>query len=116
MRYAMLIYADESRAPAEGSAEWQTSMADYGAFTQAVQERNMMRGGEALLPSSTATTVRVRGGERLITDGPFAETKEQLGGFYLLDCADLDEAIAYAARIPGAQAGSIEIRPIMEFN
>jgi hypothetical protein len=72
--------------------------------------------GEALLPTSAATTVRVRDGETLTTDGPFAETKEQLGGFYLLDCPDLDDAIKWAARIPGARTGSVEIRPVMEFD
>ena len=74
-----------------------------------------IQGGNALQPTATATSVRVRDGERLVTDGPFAETKEQLGGYYLLECKDLDEAIEWAARIPGAQTGTIEIRPIMEF-
>ncbi len=114
MRYALLIYGDEAGAPAEGSAEGAEMMQAYGTFTQALQQSGAMQGGEPLLPASTATTVRVRGGKTLTTDGPFAETKEQLGGFYLVDCKDLDEAIAWAAKIPGAKDGSIEVRPIME--
>jgi hypothetical protein len=84
-------------------------------LTDDMTEAGVLVGGEALEPISAATTVRVRGGERMITDGPFAETKEQLGGFYLVDCADLDEAIEWAARIPSGEFGSIEVRPIMSF-
>ena len=84
-------------------------------FTQDIRERGLMESGEALQPTSTATTVKVRNGERIITDGPFAETREQLGGYYLLNCKDLDEALDCAARIPGAQVGSVEVRPILEF-
>ena len=90
-------------------------MDGYRTFTDDIQRRGIMQGGEALQSTSTATTVRVRDGERIVTDGPFAETKEQLGGFYLLTCKDLDEAIDLAAKIPGAQHGSIEIRPVVEF-
>jgi hypothetical protein len=90
-------------------------MAAYGAFGQAAQEAGVLLGGEGLQPTSTATTVRVRNDETLTTDGPFAETREQLGGYYLLDCKDLDEAIGWAARIPGAQSGSVEVRPIMDY-
>ncbi len=90
-------------------------MAAYGAFGEAAQAAGVMLGGEGLQPTSTATTVRVRDGEALTTDGPFAETREQLGGYYLLDCKDLDEAIGWAAKIPGAQTGSIEVRPVMDY-
>jgi hypothetical protein len=85
-------------------------------FSQDVQESGHMVGGNALMPTDTATTVRVRDGETLVCDGPFAETKEQLGGYYLLECENLDEAIAKAAKIPSAKCGSIEVRPIMVFD
>ena len=90
-------------------------MDGYRKFGEEVHGNGAFVAGEALSPISTATTVRVKDGERLVTDGPFAETKEQLGGFYLLDCKDLDEAIAYAAKIPGAQSGCIEVRPVRVF-
>ena len=93
----------------------QQTMAAYGAFGQEIEEKGVHVAGEGLQPTATATTVRVRDGERLITDGPFAETKEQLGGFYLLDCKDLDEAIGWAAKIPGAQSGHVEVRPVMDY-
>jgi hypothetical protein len=89
-------------------------MKAYGAFTEDVRKRGLMQAGEALEPTTTATTVRVRDGETVTTDGPFAETKEALGGFYLVDARDLDEAIELAARIPAAKHGSIEVRPIWE--
>jgi hypothetical protein len=115
VRYLCLIYGDENAPmPAddpEGKKEYQAYY-DFGAELQA---SGIQHSGEALLPTNTATTVRVRDGEVLTTDGPFAETKEQLGGFYLLDCKDLDEAIHWASKIPGARKGSIEVRPIMEF-
>jgi hypothetical protein len=90
-------------------------MAAYGAVGEAMQEAGVILGGEGLQPTSTATTVKVRDGETLTTDGPFAETREQLGGYYLLECKDLDDAIGWAARIPGAQHGSIEVRPVMDY-
>jgi hypothetical protein len=115
MRYALLIYGDEQSqagmSEAEGAAQYQA----YNDFTKDVVDRGLMQAGEALQPVSTATTVRVRSDETLTTDGPFAETKEQLGGFYIVDCKDLDEAIETAAKIPGARDGSIEVRPIMEY-
>jgi hypothetical protein len=89
---------------------------DYMAFTKDIVDRGIMRSGEALQPTATATTVRVRNGETLSTDGPFAETKEQLGGFYVVEAKDLDEAIEIAARIPDVRGGSIEVRPIMEMD
>ncbi len=112
MKYALLIYADESTAPPDDSPEMAELMKGYFAFSAEV--RDVTLGGDALLGTDTATTVRVRDGETLVTDGPFAETKEQLGGFYLLDCDDLDQAIAYAAKIPDAARGSIEVRPVWE--
>ena len=87
---------------------------EYGAFTASVREEDAFVGAEALKATSAATTLRIRDGETLITDGPFAETKEHLGGFYLVDARDLDHALAIAARIPGAKVGSIEVRPVLE--
>jgi hypothetical protein len=113
MRYALLIYDEEPTSPPSEEVVAQVNQA-YGAFTEEVKGRGLMEGGEGLQSSQTATTVRVRDGEVLTTDGPFAETKEVLGGFYLLNCRDLDEAIEWAAKIPGALHGSIEIRPIWE--
>jgi hypothetical protein len=116
MRYMLLIYGNEAAGANATQAEQQAEMDAYNAFTQAVNESGVFKVGEALHPTSAATTVRVRDGKTLTTDGPFAETKEQLGGFYLLNCKNLDEAIEYAARIPGASHGSIEIRPVIEWN
>ena len=115
MKYLLTIYADESRWANASPEDVQQIMAAYGAFGEAAQEAGVLIGGEGLQPSSTATTVRVRDNETISTDGPFAETREQLGGYYLLDCKDLDEAIGWAARIPGAQSGSVEVRPIMNY-
>jgi hypothetical protein len=116
MRYLLMIYSNEANDASATPEEQQAVMEAYNAFSNEVRERNLFIGGEALQPTSTATTVRVRDGKALTTDGPFAETKEQLGGYYLLDCKDLDEAIEMAAKIPGAAVGSIEIRPIWEFS
>lgn len=113
MQYAMLIYHNEAANMQMNEQEQGVLMAGYNAFTAEVQQSGAMRSGEALMPTTNATTVRVRQGKILTTDGPFAETKEQLGGFYLLDCKDLDEAIAMAAKIPDANNGSIEIRPVV---
>jgi hypothetical protein len=90
--------------------------AEYGAFTQSIIQSGHFKAGDGLQPSSTATTVRVRDGKIMTTDGPFAETREQLGGYYLVEAKDLDAAIAIAARIPGAKTGSIEVRPIMVYD
>jgi hypothetical protein len=115
MRYLALIYTPEpTERPSDGAPQQMT--ADYGAFTEMIQQRGAFLGGEALQPSSTATTVRLREGGLSTTDGPFAETKEQLGGYYLLECKDLDEAIELAGKIPGARYGAVEVRPIMEFS
>jgi hypothetical protein len=113
MRYLLMIYTPEqTEEPSQEESDAQ--MAAYGAFTQEVNERGVMRGGEALMPTSSATTVRVRDGDTIVQDGPYAETKEALGGYYLLECRDLDEAIELAAKIPGATRGAIEVRPIWE--
>ena len=114
MRYICLIYSDEN-APST-PADWDNTYKAYEAFGKAATEAGVIRGGDALQPTSTATTVRVRNGATETTDGPFAETKEQLGGYYELDCKDLDEAIHWAAQIPGASAGCVEVRPVMEFD
>ncbi len=111
MEYLMLIYDNERRF-AKGYDP--TEMKDYGNFGKEFAKQ--IKGGHALQPTSAATTVRIRDGKRLTTDGPFAETKEQLGGYYLVEARDLDEAIGIAAKIPGARFGSIEVRPIMKFD
>ncbi len=110
MRYAALIYAEESEPSPDVSPE--ESMRPWFEFGE--KNKAYLRGGEALQPTSTATCVRVRDGEVVTTDGPYAETKEALGGFYLLEAADLDEAIDVARQIPAADNGTIEVRPIME--
>jgi hypothetical protein len=112
MRYLLLIYEVDRGAPSPEDA--QRNSERYAAFTAEVRRRDLFRAGEALEPTNTATTVRVRDGRTVVTDGPFAETKEFLGGFYLLECNDLDEAIELAKRIPAVERGSIEIRPIWE--
>ncbi|WIG58835.1 MAG: DGPFAETKE domain protein [Ktedonobacterales bacterium] len=114
MQYALLIYTEEVRDSQATQQEQAAVMAAYNAFSAEFKDK--IAGGEALLPTSSATTVRAREGKTLTTDGPFAETKEQLGGFYLVNAENLDEAIQIAAKIPGAQHGSIEVRPVMEFD
>ena len=114
MKYLLMIYADEATRPEEGSPESQAMFTEYFEFTNAITEEGINEGGAALHPVDTATTVRVRDGEVVTTDGPFAETKEQLGGFYIVDCDDLDQALAVAARIPDARNGSVEVRPVWE--
>jgi hypothetical protein len=115
MQYLLLIYTPELPNQEDIPPDvFQKQLAGYEAFTTAVRERGVMLAGEALQPTETATSVRVRDGNTLVTDGPFAETKEALGGFYMLDCKDLDEAIELAAMIPGAGVGTIEVRPIWQ--
>jgi hypothetical protein len=116
MKYALLIYASEQDWASQSEEQAQAVNQEYMAFTKDIIDRGLMKGGEALQGTATATTVRVRDGETLTTDGPFAETKEQLGGFYLVDCKDLDEAVELAARIPDVRRGSIEVRPVMEID
>ncbi|MGB5706229.1 MAG: YciI family protein [Arenicellales bacterium] len=114
MQYLLLIYSAEDAGPQPGEAEYGEFMNDYYAFTKEVRERGIFEGGQPLDRISTATTVSVRDGETQVSDGPFAETKEVLGGYYLLDCKNLDEALECAAKIPTAKYGSIEVRPIMQ--
>ena len=115
MKYLLTIYADESRYATMTPEDSTALMQAYGAFGQEAQAAGVLLGGEGLQPTATATTVRVRDGETLLTDGPFAETREQLGGYYLLDCADLDEANRWAAKIPDAAGGAVEVRPVMDY-
>ncbi|MDQ3934499.1 MAG: YciI family protein [Actinomycetota bacterium] len=115
MKYLLTIYGDESGFETMTPEQGKELMDAYGAFGAEIEAAGVYVGGEGLQPSATATTVRVRDGERLLTDGPFAETKEQLGGYYLLDCEDLDEAIGWAAKIPGVFQGAVEVRPVMDY-
>ncbi|HTT91859.1 MAG TPA: YciI family protein [Acidimicrobiales bacterium] len=112
MRYMLTICAEESWLDALSPDEGASILAEYGVFSKEMAERGVLEGGERLRPTSDATSVRVRDGEVLTFDGPFAETKEQVGGYYIVDCKDLDEAIEIAAKIPGARNGTIEVRPI----
>ncbi|HET8913923.1 MAG TPA: YciI family protein [Ktedonobacteraceae bacterium] len=114
MRYALLIYSNEKDVARMSEQEQATYMEAYNTFTREVHAQGLLNGGEPLQSIATATTVRIRDGKTLVTDGPFAETKEQLGGFYLLNCKDLDQAIEIASKVPDATFGSIEIRPILE--
>jgi hypothetical protein len=114
MRYLLMIALDESAGQRDAEVEGGEISPEYAAFMKDVAERGVLRGGDRLRLTSDATTVRVRNGETLTTDGPFAETKEQLAGYFIVDCKDLDEAIDVASRIPGAKDGSIEVRPIWE--
>jgi hypothetical protein len=113
MQYLFLIYEAEAPGGAgPDEAEMAAELPAFAAFTREARERNLYLAGEALQPTATATSVRIRDGGAVVTDGPFAETKEALGGFYLLDCRDIDEAIEMAAKIPSAKRGTIEVRPI----
>jgi hypothetical protein len=114
MRYLLMICDDENSIEAMSPAEGAAMLAEYGAFGEEMASRGVLQGGERLRPTTDATTVKVRGGEVLTADGPFAETKEQVGGYYLVDCRNLDEAIEVAAKIPSAKHGTIEVRPIWE--
>ena len=115
MRYLLTLYGDESLRDSSTPEESKRMMDEYTALTNEWLDKGLMLSGEGLDSSSTATTVRVRGGERVITDGPFAESKEQLGGYYLVDCESLDEAIELAARVPLARSGCVEVRPVMDY-
>ena len=116
MQYMCLIYGDERARLGMSDADRNQMIADYGSFTESIRQSGNMLAGDALEPTTTATTIRVRNGETLTTDGPFAETKEQLGGYYLIEAKDADEALAIAERIPGARHGAIEVRPVMVFD
>ena len=114
MKYLCLIYSDETQWPQLSKADAERLMGEYMAFTDGIKKSGQLLASNRLQPTPTATTVRVRNGKVSTTDGPFAETKEQLGGFYLVEARDLNEAIQLASRIPGARYGSIEVRPIAE--
>ena len=112
MEYMILIYADEKAWAGMDEAQLKAAYGEYMAYTQELMQAGVLRAGSELKPVATATTVRVRGGKVLATDGPFAETKEQLGGYYLVDVADNDEAIRWASKCPGARHGTCEVRPL----
>jgi len=112
MQFLALIYSTEG----SDDVDWETLIQQYGEFGQRAQEAGVMVGGDALQPVSTATSVQLRDSKKVVTDGPFAETKEQLGGYYLLDCKDLDEAVEWASQIPTARYGTIEVRPVVVFD
>jgi hypothetical protein len=116
MRYLCLIYDEEKKLATMSKGEQDAFMGEYFAFTDDIKKSGHYIGGEALQPVGTATSVRMRGGKMSTTDGPFAETKEQLGGFYLINAKDLNDALQIAAKIPSAKTGTIEVRPIQEFN
>lgn len=116
MQYLLMIYQNEAEYAKLDAATSQKNMEEYGAFTQSIIQSGNFKAGDRLQPVGTATTVRIRDGKTLTTDGPFAETREQLGGYYLVEAKDLDAALAIAARIPGARYGSIEVRPIWVYN
>jgi len=114
MKYLLMIYQDEKARAAETEAQRGQITGEYMQFMKEVQASGHIKGGDALKPSTTATCVRVENGKRMVTDGPYAETREQLGGYFLIEAKDLDEAIGIAARIPGARMGTIEVRPIAQ--
>jgi hypothetical protein len=115
MKYLCLIYSDETQWPKLPKEETDKMLAEYGAFTESVKRNGSWIGSNRLRPTSSATTIRIRNGQMTTTDGPFAETKEQLGGYYLIEATDLNAAIQTASRIPGARVGSIEVRPVWEY-
>ncbi len=116
MKYLCLIYDEEKKLSAMSQSDSNAFLGEYFAFTEGVRKSGHYLGGEALQPVGTATTVRIRNGKLSTTDGPFAETKEQLGGFYLISAKDLNDAIQVASKIPSARSGCVEVRPIMEFD
>ena len=112
MKFMALIYADEDVWETFSDADREAAYAQYGTFANEAGAAGVLAGGEELAPTRDATTVRVRNDETLVTDGPYAEVKEALGGFFVLECASLDEAVEHAAKIPGAEHGSVEVRPV----
>jgi hypothetical protein len=114
MRYVLLICDDESAGQAVSPAEAEATFGKYMKFGEEMGKRGVLQGGERLRPTSDATSVQIRNGETITADGPFAETKEQIGGFYIVDCKDLDEAVEVASQIPAASTGTVEVRPIWE--
>lgn len=118
MKFALLIYDEDTANPNPNPdpEAWGRVMNEYNAFTKEISEAGIYLGGEALQPNVTATTLRVRDGEAMTTDGPFIEAKEGLGGFYLLECVDLDAALGWAAKCPGSWYGTVEVRPVVDFS
>src|SRR5215475_5016825 len=116
MQYLLMIYSNEAQYAKLDAATGKQMMTEFGAFTQSIIQSGNFKAGDRLQPTSTATTVRVKDGKVMTTDGPFAETREQLGGYYLVEAKDLDTALGIAARIPSARYGSIEVRPIWVYN
>ena len=114
MQYLLMLYGDETAWDRMSEAEQGAEFGAYETFTQSLRDAGAFVAGEALLPTTTAQTVRVQGDETIVTAGPYAETAEQLGGYYLIEAADLDEAIAAAARIPAARTGTVEVRPLTQ--
>ena len=115
MKYMLILASDPADEPTPDSESFGSYMGEWEAYTQALVEAGAMVSGEALQGADTATTVRVRDGKRIVTDGPFIESKEVIGGYYLIDVANLDEALDWAARIPNSHFGSVEVRPIMDY-
>jgi hypothetical protein len=113
-QYMLLIYGDPAKGPAEGSPEAEAQFKEWFAYTEGLRESGAFVSGDPLEPPSTATTVAVRNGDRVVTDGPFADTKEWLGGYYIVEAADLDAALDHASRMPNIGYGSVEVRPIMQ--
>lgn len=116
MKYLLLIYANEAEQGAMPPDFFEKLIGEYMAFGEELKAKGAYIAGDALKPTQTATTVRVRGGKTVKTDGPFAETKEQLGGYYVIEAKDLDEALGWAAKVPDSKYGSIEVRPVMVFD
>ena len=115
MQYMLLIYDTEGSMGAMTADQRNAFMGEYGAYTEGLRAAGKFVAGDALQPTATATSVRVRDGQRLVTDGPFAETKEQLGGYYLIEAASLDDALDWAAKVPSARLGTVEVRPVMVY-
>ena len=116
MKYMLLLVSNPADAPTPASDAFGPYMAEWAAYSQALAEAGAMVGGEALQGADTASTVQVRDGKRIVTDGPFIESKEVIGGYYVIDVADLDEALDWAARIPNSHFGRVEVRPVMEYD
>lgn len=116
MNYMLLLYGDPAQEPAFGTPEFDTMMQGYADFSALLQNHGVLKGGEGLQGVETATSLRVRGGKVETMDGPFAETREHLGGYYVIDVPDLDSALRYAAQVPAALYGTVEVRPLMDYN
>jgi hypothetical protein len=114
VQYMILIYSDPAEMQQQSESEQRQMVGEYMAYSESLRQSGVYQSGQGLEPASTATTVRVRDGKQLISDGPFAETREVLGGFYLIECESLDDALTHAAACPGARHGSVEVRPVMQ--